>query len=311
MSTRRLYFACDIHGSERCFRKLLRTPEFYGVDSVVVGGDLTAKFLAPIERNGAGWVGFFSGRRYDLATANEVNTFRTRAKVTGSYPIEVDSGGIAQLEGDAGFFEETFAKVMVDEVTRWIDMAIDELSGRGAKLYLIAGNDDPWLIDPILERVVEPIVCLEDRITPIGDGLVALGYGPTTPTPWNTPREKSEDEVAADLEAIMAGIPEVPSVWIVHCPPYGSGLDNAFKLKADLSAQANLVPVGSHAVQAAIERYQPMVSLHGHIHESRGAAKIGRTLALNPGSEYADGTLRGALVVLKKGQVKGYQLVTG
>jgi len=311
MSIRRLYFAADIHGSERCFLKLLRTPEFYGVDSVIIGGDLTAKFLAPIERSGAGWVGFFSGQRHELATQEEVDTFRNRAQVAGSYPVEVDSGGIALLESDDKFFHETFAKVMVTGLTRWIDRAVDELARKDARLYLLAGNDDPWLIDSILENSVEPVVCLNDRVGSIGDDLVALGYGPTTPTPWNTPREKSEEDVAADLEAIVAGLPQVPPVWIVHGPPYDSGLDNAFKLQSDLKAEASVVPVGSHAVRAAIEKYQPLVSLHGHIHESRGASHIGRTLAVNPGSEYADGTLRGALLVLDKGKVKGYQLVSG
>lgn len=311
MSIRKLYFAADIHGSERCFRKLLRTPDFYGVDSIIIGGDLTAKFLAPVERNGLGWVGFFSGRRYELSTRADVVAFRDRAKVAGSYPIEVDPGGIALLERDEKFFEETFAKVMITEVTRWIDMAGDELARGSAKMYLIAGNDDPWLIDSVLERVSEPVICLESRVTPIDDDLVALGYGPTTPTPWNTPREKSEEQVASDLEGIVAGLPQVPPLWIIHGPPYDSGLDSAFKLKTDFSAETNVVPVGSHAVRAAIEKYQPVLSLHGHIHESRGASQVDRTLALNPGSEYTDGTLRGALVVLHKGKIRGYQLVTG
>jgi Icc-related predicted phosphoesterase len=70
--------------------------------------------------------------------------------------------------------------------------------------------------------------------------------------------------------------------------------------------------VGSEAVRRVIERHQPMLSLHGHIHESRGAIKIGRTLCVNPGSEYADGTLVGALIELnaRKG-IKSYQLTSG
>jgi Icc-related predicted phosphoesterase len=53
--------------------------------------------------------------------------------------------------------------------------------------------------------------------------------------------------------------------------------------------------------------------VHGHIHESRGICRLGRTLALNPGSVYSDGALQGALLDLnaKKGKVARYLLVTG
>jgi uncharacterized protein len=57
-------------------------------------------------------------------------------------------------------------------------------------------------------------------------------------------------------------------------------------------------PVGSTSARTAIERVQPLLGLHGHIHESRGAVRIGRTLALNPGSNCEEGVLQGALVTL-------------
>ncbi|MDX6513728.1 MAG: uncharacterized protein QOE36_3232, partial [Gaiellaceae bacterium] len=55
-------------------------------------------------------------------------------------------------------------------------------------------------------------------------------------------------------------------------------------------------PVGSTAVRAALESYGPRLSLHGHIHESRGVARVGRTIAINPGSEYGEGILRGLII---------------
>jgi Icc-related predicted phosphoesterase len=71
-------------------------------------------------------------------------------------------------------------------------------------------------------------------------------------------------------------------------------------------------PVGSTAVRDAIQRYQPPLSVHGHIHESRGVAKLGRTLTVNPGSSYGDGVLQAALldINMKNGKVK-YVLVNG
>jgi Icc-related predicted phosphoesterase len=72
-------------------------------------------------------------------------------------------------------------------------------------------------------------------------------------------------------------------------------------------------PVGSKAVRAAIEKYQPALSVHGHIHESRAVKKLGRTLSMNPGSSYSDGVLQGAVLDLneKKGKVGKYIMVNG
>jgi len=70
--------------------------------------------------------------------------------------------------------------------------------------------------------------------------------------------------------------------------------------------------VGSTAVRHVIERHRPLLGLHGHVHESRGLWRFGRTLCLNPGSEYPEGILRGARVELneRKG-VRAYQLTQG
>ena len=75
--------------------------------------------------------------------------------------------------------------------------------------------------------------------------------------------------------------------------------------------EPRIVSVGSAAVRELIERYQPLLSLHGHIHESRAIAKIGKTTCVNPGSAYSEGVIDGAVVELRKGKVKACQLVTG
>jgi Icc-related predicted phosphoesterase len=71
------------------------------------------------------------------------------------------------------------------------------------------------------------------------------------------------------------------------------------------------VPVGSHAVRQIIEEYQPLLALHGHIHESRGTARIGRTLCINSGSEYNTGRIHGVLVTLGDTEVLRHQFVVG
>jgi len=115
---------------------------------------------------------------------------------------------------------------------------------------------------------------------------------------------------------VAASVPDLSrAIFNFHAPPYGTGLDEAPALDATLRPThggAVMKPVGSTAVRAAIEKYQPLLSVHGHIHESKGVARLGRSLAVNPGSSYSDGVLQAALLELnpKKGKVK-YVLVNG
>ena len=107
------------------------------------------------------------------------------------------------------------------------------------------------------------------------------------------------------------------AVFNLHCPPRETHLDQAALLDDDFrpvvkGGQIAMTSVGSTAVRDAIELYQPMLGLHGHVHESPGTQRIGRTLTINPGSEYGDGVLRGVLLNLdmKRG-VKSWQFVQG
>ena len=148
-----------------------------------------------------------------------------------------------------------------------------------------------------------------------GFHLVSMGW--TNPTPWNTFREAPEEELAAKIEAVVSQVPDMGrAIFNFHAPPYGTGLDEAPALDANMRpihGGAVMKPVGSKAVRDAIDRYQPMLGVHGHIHESRGIKKMGRTLAMNPGSVYGDGVLQGAVLELdaKKGKVSKYLLVNG
>jgi Icc-related predicted phosphoesterase len=60
-----------------------------------------------------------------------------------------------------------------------------------------------------------------------------------------------------------------------------------------------------------IEKYQPLLTLHGHIHEGRGHSRIGKSLCINPGSSYEQGVLMGALVKLSKDKVEQFVLTQG
>ncbi len=72
-----------------------------------------------------------------------------------------------------------------------------------------------------------------------------------------------------------------------------------------------MIPVGSKAIRVAIEKYQPLLGLHGHIHESKASQYLGRTLLLNPGSEYTEGILRGFFIEYDSEGIKNYWKIEG
>jgi len=184
------------------------------------------------------------------------------------------------------------------------------------RCIITPGNDDPFEIDAVL-RGHDRVECPERELCELGP-IVLASLGDVTPTPWNTDREYSEEELAERIAAILDQVPAgQPSVLNFHCPPYSSGLDTAPELDETLmpvirGGRPSFVPVGSHAVREAIKRYQPVVGLHGHIHESRGAQKIGKTLCLNPGSDYTADLLRGAIVdIAQDGSYLDFLLTAG
>src|SRR5207245_9952634 len=107
--------------------------------------------------------------------------------------------------------------------------------------------------------------------------------------------------------------------YLSHAPPYETGLDIAPKLDtttdpprpAVRAGQQVLSPVGGTTVRSAILETQPALGLHGHIHETKNAAKLKRTVCVDPGSEYSGGTLRGAIIILELARLRVYQFSTG
>jgi Icc-related predicted phosphoesterase len=198
------------------------------------------------------------------------------------------------------------------EQTLW--QAADKLRGTGVRCFVSPGNDDEMEVDDVVRRA-ELVELVEGRVVEI-DGFSMISTGWSNPTPWKTHREESEEELGKRIEAMASQVADQShAIFNLHCPPFRSGLDEAPAIDADLRLLHGgraLRPVGSTAVRAAIEKHQPLISLHGHIHESKGAVKIGKTLSINPGSAYEEGMLMGAIVQLdaKKG-IKSYQLVNG
>lgn len=311
----RLYFATDIHGSELCWRKFLNAAAHYRADVLVMGGDMTGKALVPIvEQAGGRWRALFMGAERSVDAA-ELPGLEAEVAFNGFYPYRCTPAEGERLATDEAYRATVFTTLMRRTAEDWVAMADERLAGSGVECFVMPGNDD----EPFLDDVLAQSATLKNhdgRSFEVA-GYRIVGHGWSNPTPWHTPREKGDDEIEADLERLLAeAMPRGPVIFNPHVPPHASRLDDAPELRPDLSVvtqggQPRMVPVGSRAVRSVIERHQPLVSLHGHIHESRGVVKLGRTVAVNPGSEYNVGRLLGALVDLEGDRVRHVQLVAG
>ena len=294
----RVFFATDIHGSERCYRKFLAAARAYEADALILGGDIAGKGLVPIrEENGT----LSATVRGDSVTVPRSDEERLRAEINrlGFYSVIAGDDEVQRIEADRGHREAVFKDEIKKQVQAWCELAAERLPA-GVRCVITPGNDDPREIDAVLkaaERVDSP----EGELFELGPVLLA-SCGDVTPTPWNTEREYSEEELAGRLARILDAAPAGGKVVVnFHNPPYSSGLDFAAELDANLTpvlrgGRPSIIPVGSRAVREAISKYRPVVGLHGHIHESRAAQKIGPTLCLNPGSDYSADVLRGVIV---------------
>ena len=312
----RLFFATDIHGSDTCWRKFLNSGKHYDADVIVLGGDMTGKALIPVVDAGDGrWYATLLENRHDLSSEDEVKQFEDAVTRRGYYPFRTTPDELHELQGDEERTNELFHKLMLGRVEAWTALADERLAGSGLRCFVCPGNDDQFEVDDILARAKHVEAC-EGRVVEI-DGHQLASTGWSNRTPWDTYREADEPQLAERIEEVVSEVTAPPerTIFSFHCPPYGSGLDEAPELTEDMRlkhAGRAPVPLWSTAVRDAIEKHQPALSLHGHIHESRGNARIGRTLCINPGSSYEQGELLGAVVDLEGGKkVKRFVLTSG
>jgi Predicted phosphoesterases, related to the Icc protein len=309
----KIFFATDLHGSETCWRKFLNAGRFYDADILICGGDMTGKAIVPIVQENGHFTFTLVGEEQAVA-AEQVGDVEAQIRRKGYYPLRMDMERLQELEHDPVKRAECFQQVMLEGVDRWMGLAAEKLRGTGIRCFVCPGNDDEMEVDEVIRRS-DVVELGEGRIIEIGD-FTMISTGWSNHTPWNTHREETEEKLGERIEAMARQVPDQSkAIFNLHCPPYKSGLDEAPAIDADLRLLHGgraLRPVGSTAVREAIERHQPLISLHGHIHESKGAVKLGKTLSINPGSSYEEGLLMGAIVQLdaKKG-IKSYQLVNG
>jgi uncharacterized protein len=310
----KIFFATDLHGSEMCWRKFINAARFYDCDVLICGGDMTGKAMIPIVDEGDGRFTVVMADERQVMGADEVPDMEANIRRRGYYPLRVTPERLHELDVDAGKRADCFREVMLEGVQRWMSLAEEKLKGSGVRIFVCPGNDDELEVDDVI-RQSKTVELGEGRLVEI-DGFSMISTGWANPTPWNTHREESEEKLGERIEAMAKQVPDTSrAIFNLHPPPFQTGLDEAPAIDSDLKLMHGgraLRPVGSKAVRDAIDRHQPVLSLHGHVHESKGAVKLGKTLSINPGSSYEEGVLMAAIVNLdaRKG-VKSYQLVNG
>jgi Icc-related predicted phosphoesterase len=308
----RLFFCTDLHASEMCLRKLFAAEEVYGAKTLIMGGDCTGKQLVPLELDDAGdLVVRWAGEEHRFSDEEEAAELERRIRNVGSYPVRLPSEEVRRLERDPEALQALFSERMLATVAEWVALSEERLASHDVHFVMTPGNDDEFNVDEVI-RASKFVDAAEGRITRIGEHEM-LSVGWSNETPWDTPRECSEEELAAKIEALAEQVEDMESaIFNIHVPPYGTGLDEAPELDEEQRPSTAIsAAVGSTAVRDAILHHQPLLSLHGHIHESRGAQKLGRTLCINPGSVYGEGVLQGVIVDLVPGDVKRYSLTSG
>jgi Icc-related predicted phosphoesterase len=313
----RLFFVSDLHGSERCFRKFVNAGKVYDAQVLLIGGDIAGKTITPLWPENGGWSGLFLGSRRWVQTATDLSRFEEDLRGMGTMPYRTTPQEWEQISSDRSRADDLFRQLALEMLRRWIAFAEDRLRGTGIRTLIGLGNDDLDEMEDVLSAS-DYVELTDGQLLTVGDRHELLTLPYSNITPWHTNRELSEPDIAERLQA-DAGRLEHPerAIFNIHVPPVGTPLDLAPRLTADLmkvmgpGGEPEMVHVGSSAVRELIERHQPLLGLHGHIHESKGFAQLGRTLCVNPGSVYSEGVLQGLIVDLEPDRVRAHVLTTG
>jgi len=314
----RIFFSVDVHGAESVWRKWLRVPELYDADALLLCGDLTGKSLVPIIDQGGGkWEAFYFGKNWTLEEGSECDEMERRIRDAGAYTLRCDPDRVEELQGDPQGLEELMMGMIKDRMASWMEMLIDRVDLSSVDAIVMPGNDDDWEVDDVIRSFGDRGVrwCLDGPVDVLGAPMISLDY--VNPTPWDTPREDSERGLKKRIKKLVKQLDEPgKAIFNFHAPPKGTMLDLAPELDASkkpvtIAGQVNFVHVGSESVAWAIEKYRPMIGLHGHIHESTGHDDVAGVTVVNPGSEYGEGILRGYIIEIEAGRVANQWKVEG
>jgi Icc-related predicted phosphoesterase len=298
--------------------KFINAGPFYRANAIIIGGDITGKYFVPIiEQPDGSFKSNFLGKDYALKPGKELDDLEHRIRTMGYYAYRTTPKDVEDLRNNSVKSEQIFEMLISESLRRMLAYAEQKLKGTGIQCYISPGNDDSFFVDKILSES-NVVVCPEGKVVEIDKCHEMISSGYANMTPWKCPRDISEDELMKKIEDMATKLKNPSqSIFNLHCPPYGTMIDNAPQLDENMKPKTaaagglQMAPAGSKSIRAAIEKYQPLLGLHGHIHESKGFFKIGRTICVNPGSEYTEGILRGFLTELTEDKVKDYLFISG
>ncbi len=308
----RCYMCSDLHAANRTYRKLLNAIKLnvYETQVVFIVGDLTGKAIVPIIAQGGGrYYAAFLDQEHHIETEAERQKVEQSISDIGYYPHVASQEEVDALRADPEKMNALFRQHMLQRVGEWVELAEERIGKSGVQFYMMPGNDDDKGVDAIIARssyVTNPV----GKVINLDEYHEMISFDYANPTPWHTPREWSEEEYYERIKASASHLKQVQrAVFMIHVPPYDSGLDTAPELDKDMRPRVTMgdvlrIPVGSTGVRRAIQELQPLVSIHGHVHEAPGQGKIGRTTCFNAGSEANQGILRGFVFDLGKDKLE-------
>ncbi|MGC9208498.1 MAG: metallophosphoesterase family protein [Nitrososphaeria archaeon] len=312
----RAFLASDFHGSDVVFRKFVNALDVYKCDIAFFAGDITGKAMILVKDLGnSKYETEFLGDKVFLRSKEELDSFLNKVSSSGFYYKIIKNNEIIEDKN----LELEMRELMIKRTETWMQIIHNKYKGSNKKFYFITGNDDPSEIKDVIKSYSDDnIVDANEKTFELPNGMEGFGLPYSNITPWKLPGDLTEDALKDKIEFLTSKLKDPGnSVFLIHVPPKDTVIDLApvlenMSLKIDMSG-VQMAHVGSTAVRDAILKYQPVASLHGHIHESRGVAKIGRTYAFNAGSEYQQGILRGVILNFDERpyKLKSYLFVYG
>jgi hypothetical protein len=332
MAIVKIFFTVDIHGSTACFKKFIKALEVYKADIGILGGDLSGKMVVPIIiQDDGSYLYDYMGEKILAKNKDELKDIEKKLAYMGNYYYYMTIKEYEDLKAEgktiegridekakkitlvSGKLEDIFREVVTERIHEWMEYAEEKLKKLDKKIYIIPGNDDIPEVDEVFRAHESDHIIFADLRKVEIDGHEMIGLSWSNRTPWDTPREADEETLWKMIKNLADQIDDYDNaLFQLHVPPHGTLLDEAPTLSDDLTPSVSEVSnVGSTAVLRAIKEYQPLIGLHGHIHESRGIQKIGRTIIVNPGSEYSEAILRGVLLMVGDKKLKNYIFTSG
>src|SRR3990170_415229 len=313
--TTRILFATDMHGSDGVWRKFLNASAMLKVHVAICGGDLTGKMIVPVVEQADKKYAYYYMGKSRTVEKEELDSAFKNIRGIGYYPYQTDMKTYEDMTKDTRKVDEVFHEVMINTLKSWLNLIPQKVPPE-IKVIVCPGNDDRLGVDDLINEH-KSVLNGEGKVIMIDDSHEMTSCGWVNPSPWKTAREEEEDRLEERLEKYISQVENKENaIFNFHAPPFQTKLDDAPLLDEQLNpiirgGSTVMVPVGSKAVKKMIEKYQPFLALHGHIHESSGSLKIGRTYSVNPGSEYAEGILRAFFIEFTGNKISKLQRIEG